>query len=119
PSAPFRARSGACRADPVTGSRPARPGGANPAAKTEKPGLRPGFSASATSVLPRRFASLFDDDLRPDLDAVVKVDDVLVDEADAARRHRPADRVPFRRTVQAVAGVAALVEQVERAGAER
>src|SRR5690606_19445514 len=52
-------------------------------------------------------------------DAAVEVDDVLVDEPHAARRHRLADRPPFRRAVDAVAGVAAVLVDIERAGAER
>src|SRR5690606_34345719 len=56
--------------------------------------------------------------LGADLDAVVKIDDVLVDQAHAAGRHGATDRVPLGRPVQAVSGVTALVEEIERPRAE-
>ena len=49
----------------------------------------------------------------------VEVDDVLVDQAHAARRHRLADAPPFGRAMDAVAGVLAVLVDVERARAER
>ena len=52
-------------------------------------------------------------------DAVVEVDHVLVDHAHAARRHGLADGLPFRRAVDAEAGVLAVLEDVERPRAER
>src|SRR5690606_1735965 len=53
-------------------------------------------------------------------DALVEVDDVLVHQADAARRGGRADGGPFRRAVQAEQRVLALlVEEIEGARAER
>ena len=53
-------------------------------------------------------------------DAAVKVDDVLVDHADAAGRGGGADRRPFRRTVDTEQRVLSLfVEEIHGARAER
>src|SRR5690606_23776936 len=51
--------------------------------------------------------------------AVVEVDDVLVEHAEAARRGRPADRLRLVGAVDAVARIAAAEVDVERARAER
>ena len=59
-----------------------------------------------------------DDDRRLAGDAVEQVDDVLVDHAHAARRHRLADGPPFRRAMHAVAGVLAVLDRC-RARARR
>ena len=89
---------------------------------------RPGF-LSWTTVLPGRSAALlaasshpksrsfrdyalFYYDLGADAGAAVKVYDILVHQTDAARRHRLADRPPFGRAVQPVAGIATLVMEV-------
>src|SRR5262245_34041024 len=66
----------------------------------------------------RKFAS-DDDDRRLAADAVVEVDDVLVDQPHAARRLRLADRPPFRRAVHAVTGVDIVLVDIERTRAER
>src|SRR3569623_2165611 len=58
---------------------------------------------------------LVDDHQRAYLLAVVEIDDVLIGEADAARRHGLADRPRLRRSVQPVQRRA----DIERAGAER
>src|SRR5690606_37521180 len=50
---------------------------------------------------------------------VIEVDDILVDEPHAAGRHRLPDRPPFRGTVDAVAGVLAVLEQIQRPRAKR
>src|SRR6185312_8626503 len=55
----------------------------------------------------------------PHFGPVVEIDDVLVHQPDAAGRDVVADRVPLGRAVQPVTGIAALVEQIERTGAER
>ena len=59
------------------------------------------------------------DHLRPVRHAGIKVDDVLIDEPDAARRGVVPDRFPFRRAVDAIAIVAPVGPEVKRARAER
>src|SRR5690606_31475974 len=51
--------------------------------------------------------------------ALVEVDDVLVEQSHAAGGYRLADRLPFRRTMQAIERVLAVLEDVEGPRAER
>src|SRR3954467_11112921 len=85
--------------------------------KIKNRAARPGFFM--LDVLVAETVPLSDDDLRADFGAVIKIDDVLVHEPDAARRHRLADREPFRRAMQAVARIATLIEQIHGTRAER
>src|SRR4051812_20976283 len=62
---------------------------------------------------------LADDDRRLAGHPVEQVDDVLVDHAYAARRHRLADGPPFRRAMHPVAGVLVVLVDVHGARAER
>src|SRR5690606_38077484 len=65
-------------------------------------------------------AAFSDDDDRIALgNAAIKVDDILIDEAHAAGRHGLANRPPFGRTVDAIAGVLVVLIDVEGARAER
>src|SRR4051812_13437879 len=59
------------------------------------------------------------DDDRADLDPGVEVDDVLIGHADAARGNRRADIFRLVGAVDAEHGVAAALEEIERARAER
>src|SRR5580698_2102449 len=57
---------------------------------------------------------LLDDDARPDRHAVIEVDDVVVDQAEAARRDGVADRIGLVRPVDAIDGLA----EIQRTGAQ-
>ena len=59
------------------------------------------------------------DHLRSRRHAVVEIDNVLVDQADAAGRDVGADQPGLDRAVQAEVGVGAAAVEIERAGAER
>src|SRR5690242_16186853 len=62
---------------------------------------------------------LHDRHMRADRNAIVEIDDVLVEQADAARRHRMPDALRLVGAVQAEIGVVAVAIEIERAGAER
>src|SRR5690606_3705878 len=73
----------------------------------------PGFPLKPLAV------GLLHDHLRADFGTVIEIDDVLIQEANAARGHGLPDRPPFRRAMQTVARIAAFVEKIERTGAKR
>src|SRR5436190_22833600 len=59
------------------------------------------------------------DDFRAERHARIEIDDVLVHHADAARRNSLADTVGLGGAVDAITCVLSVLEQIERAGAER
>src|SRR4029077_10541858 len=58
------------------------------------------------------------DDLRSDWGAVVKIDDVMIEQPNAAARHLLADRLRFDRAVKAEVGVPVAAIEVKRARPE-
>src|SRR5680860_177139 len=76
---------------------------------TDTVGVNPIEPRSNSHSAVKRCALHQDDDLGAFFDAFIKVDDVLVHHADAARRHAQADRPGLRGAVDAVDGVLAVL----------
>src|SRR5687767_7850663 len=77
------------------------------------------MSRGASEATTRRGPSTHHDDTRAERNALVEVDGVLVDHADAAGRHARADRPRLRRPVDAVERVLVVLPQIQGARAER
>src|SRR5579883_52633 len=96
----------------ASSSVPAKADEAAPASAASAKAKRRRLGPMAISLKARR---LLDDDAGSDRHAVVKIDDVVVDQAEAARRDGVADRLRLIGAVDAIDGLA----KVERPRAER
>src|SRR5208282_2385341 len=67
----------------------------------------------------RRLTFLQDHDRRADRNAVVKIDDVLIEQADASAGHLIADRIRLVRSVEAEVGVLIAAVEIKRSRSQR